>query len=122
MSGPVVRSPRVGLLLKKAGASTESTRFVMRPYRYLTEPRRTKKGKAPIVLALHARGASVEDIQQLTSCPRRTVERYVADFEAGRCEADFTPYLGADLGPRDWCKLYGVWCAHFQKRGSPSRR
>jgi hypothetical protein len=118
----LIRSPRVGLLLKKAGSQTESTRFVMRPYRYLTEPRRTRKGKAPIVLALHARGDSVADIQRLTNCPRRTIERYVADFEAGRLEADFTPYLGADLGPRDWCKLYGVWCAHFSERGSANRR
>lgn len=105
------RSPRVGLLLKKATARTESTRYVMRPYRYLTEPRRTKKGKMHMVLALHAQGAGVEDIQRLTNCPRRSVERYVADFETGRKEADFAPYFGIDLGPAQWCKLYGVWFA-----------
>ncbi|HWG41657.1 MAG TPA: hypothetical protein VN688_02645 [Gemmataceae bacterium] len=111
---PPIRSPRVGLLLKKARSSTESTRYVMRPYRYLTQPRRTKKGKIHMVLALHARGESLDDIQRLTNCPRRAIERYVAAFEAGRAEADFTPYFGIDLGPSELCKLYGVWCAHFQ--------
>ncbi len=51
---PIYRSARVGLFLKRGGSRTESTRFLMRPYRYLTEPRRTKKGKLHVVLALHA--------------------------------------------------------------------
>ncbi len=59
---PLMRSPRVGLLLKKNGCQTESLRFVMRPYRYLTEPRRTKKGKACIVLSLYARRADLADV------------------------------------------------------------
>jgi 3-methyladenine DNA glycosylase Mpg len=110
---PLLRSPRIGLLLKKATARTDSTRFVMRPYRYLSQPRRTKKGKLHMVLALHAQGAGVEDIQRLTGCPKRTVERYAADFETGRKEADFMPYFGIDLGPAELCKLYGVWFANW---------
>jgi 3-methyladenine DNA glycosylase Mpg len=108
----IYRSARVGLFLKRAGSRTESTRFVMRPYRYLTEPRRTKKGKLHLVLALYARGESLDDIRRLTNCPRRTVERYVTEFEAGRKEADFTPYFGIDLGPGELCRLHGVWWAH----------
>ena len=111
---PLIRSPRVGLFLKKLGSRTESVRYVMCPYRYLTEPRRTKKGKIHMVLALHARGNSLDDIQRLTNCPRRTIERYVADFAVGRKVADFNRYFGIALGPRELCKLYGVWCAHFQ--------
>jgi 3-methyladenine DNA glycosylase Mpg len=114
---PLLRSPRVGLMLKKVTARTDSTRFVMRPYRYLSEPRRTKKGKLHMVLALHAQGAGVEDIQRLTHCPRRTVERYVAAFETGRKEADFAPYFGIDLGPTELSKLYGVWFAHWGFEG-----
>ncbi len=112
---PLVRSARVGLLLKKGGSPTESTRFVMRPYRYLSEPRRTKKGKLHVVLALHVRGDSFDDIQRRTNCPRRAIERYVADFEIGRKEADFTPYLGIDLRPAQLAQLYGVWSAHFSE-------
>jgi hypothetical protein len=100
-------------MLKKIATRTEGTRFVMRPYRYLTEPRRTKKGKLHLVLALHAQGSSAPDIQRLTNCPRRAVERYVADFERGRKEADFAPFFGIDLGPAELGRLYGVWFAHW---------
>ncbi|HZV06343.1 MAG TPA: hypothetical protein VE999_14785 [Gemmataceae bacterium] len=110
---PLFRSPRVGLMLKKVAARTEASRFIMRPYRYLTEPRRTKKGKLHLVLALHAQGKSALDIQRLINCPPRTIERYIADFERGRKEADFDPYSGIDLGPAELCKLYGVWFAHW---------
>ncbi len=110
---PLFRSPRVGLMLRKVAARTEATRFVMRPYRYLTEPRRTKKGKLHLVLALHAQGIDPSEIQRLTNCPRRTIERYIVYFERGRKEADFAPYFGIDLGPAELCKLYGVWFAHW---------
>lgn len=111
---PLVRSPRVGLLLKRVRSREDSTRFVMRSYRYLSDPQRTKKGKVHMVLSLHADGEDIEEICRRTNCPRRTVERYVADFESGRADGEFTPYFGIDLGPREWCKLYGVWCAHFR--------
>jgi 3-methyladenine DNA glycosylase Mpg len=110
---PLFRSPRVGLLLKQAVARRKATRFIMRPYRYLTEPQRLKKGKLLLVLSLHVQGVSIQEIQRLTNCSRRAVERYIADFEQGRKEADFRPYFGIDLGPTELCKLYGVWAAHW---------
>jgi 3-methyladenine DNA glycosylase Mpg len=120
---PLLRTPRVGLLLKRAASRTESTRFLMRLYRYLSEPRRTRKGKAHMALALHAQGVGVEDIQRRTNCPRRAIERYIAAFERGREEADFTPYFGIDLGPSEWCQLYGVWSARWgSQRAKPRRR
>lgn len=112
---PLIRSPRVGLLLKRVTSRTESTRFVLRGYRYLSDPRRTKKGKLLMVLALHAQGESIEDIQRLTNSSRRTIERYIADFESGRQAADFTPFFGKDLGPADLSRLYGVWSAHYPR-------
>lgn len=110
---PLFRSPRIGLMLKKVAARTEASRFVMRPYRYLTEPRRIKKGKLHLVLALHAQGMDVEQIQRLTNSSHRAVERYIADFERGRKEADFAPYFGRDLSPAELCRLYGVWFANW---------
>jgi hypothetical protein len=110
---PLLRSPRVGLSLKRLRNSPQPPRYVMRSYRYLSEPKRIAKGKLHMVLAEHARGGAAEQINKVTGCPRGTVGRYVADFEEGRREADFTPFWGIDLGPRDLCKLYGVWWAQF---------
>jgi hypothetical protein len=106
---PLFRCGRVGLTLKNARNKPEATRFILKPYRYLSEPRKTAKGKPLMVLAMHARGASVEEITKATGCPRMSVERYVADFEAGRGHSDFAAYLGTELKPADLCRLHGTW-------------
>jgi hypothetical protein len=113
------RSARVGLSLKRASKSSPMPRYVMRPYRYLSEPERTAKGKMLLVLALHVQGHDAESIRELTGCPRRTVERYVADFEAGKKVTDFAPYIGVELKPPDLCKLHGTWQAVW---GTPAAR
>jgi len=117
---PLYRSPRVGLRIPgKAGAASlsplhlQATSFIMRPYRYLTAPQRTKKGKLLLVLSLHAQGIDAHEIQRLTNCLPRTVARYIAAFERGRKEADFKPFIGVALGPVELCRLYGVCFAHW---------
>ena len=106
---PLFRSGRVGLTLKNARNKVEAPRYILLPYRYLTEPRKIAKGKPLMVLALHARGASVEEIHQATGCSRKSVQRYVEDFERGRDSLNFAAYLGADLTPADLCRLHGTW-------------
>jgi hypothetical protein len=112
---PLLRTARVGLTLKRLKQAEGPMRYIMRPYRYLSEPRRIAKGKIHMVLALHAQGKGAGEITEACGCPRGTVQRYVEDFEAGRQEADFGPFWGIDLGPRDLCKLHGVWHAKFGK-------
>jgi hypothetical protein len=111
----VFQSPRVGLSLCRAVQMPEPVPYVMRPYRYLTEPRRIRKGKVLLVLALHAGGADDDAINRLTGCPLRTVRRYVAEFEAGRRTDDIDRYRGLDPRPPELCRLYGAWWA--QQRG-----
>ena len=107
------RSARVGLSLKRVKKTSDAPRFIMRPYRYLTEPSRTSKGKLLLVLALHAQGTDPETIRRLTDSPRQTIQRYIEDFEAGRAERDFSPYFGIDLGPKELCRLHGAWHANY---------
>jgi hypothetical protein len=109
----VYRSSRVGLSLKKAHGKPDAPRFVARPYRFLTEPRGISKGKVHLVLALHRRGETAESIAQLTGCPKKTVERYVKDFEAGKPVADFGGYVGKELGTVELCRLLGTWTAKY---------
>ena len=106
---PLLCSGRVGLTLKNARNKPDATRYILRPYRYLTEPRKTAKGKPLMVLALHARGVSVEEIHRTTGCPRKSIQRYLEDFERGCRSRDFTAYLGTDLTPADLCRLHGTW-------------
>ncbi|MBA4067103.1 MAG: hypothetical protein C0501_26030 [Isosphaera sp.] len=107
----VYATSRVGLSLKKAKGVPAAPRNVGKPYRYVTEPRRVTKGKPHLVLALHRRGESVEAIRELTGCPRKTVERYVADFAAGKKVTGFDGYVGKELSTGDLCRLLGTWAA-----------
>jgi hypothetical protein len=112
----IVRSARVGLSLKRANGTAQPTRYIMRPYRFLTEPRRITKGKPYLVLALHAQGCDPNRIREITGCPRKSIERYIEDFNAGWTAGDFTPFIGIDFGPKELCRLHGVWKATM---GSP---
>ena len=65
------------------------------------------------MLALHRRGETADAIHRVTGVPRRTIERYVKDFEAGKAAADFGVYIGKDLGTAELCKLLGTWAAKY---------
>jgi hypothetical protein len=116
-SAAVLHTPRVGLTLKRSRGKPDAPRYVMRPYRYLTEPRRITKGKPHMVLALHQQGKDTAAIHELTGVPRKAVERYVADFEAGKKVPDFTSYVGTDLSTGDLCRLMGTCAAKFGSQG-----
>lgn len=108
-SRSIYRTARIGLSLKKSKKSPEPPRYVVRRYRYLSEPRRISKGKLHMVLALHAEGLSAEEIHDVTGCPKATVERYIADFEEGCKEDGFDCYYGIDLSPKELCRLHGTY-------------
>ena len=116
----LLRTPRVGLTLKRMRKAPEPPRFLMRNYRFLSEPRRISKGKPHMVLSMYAAGAGVDQITLATGCPKGTVARYAADYEAGLLETDFGPYFGAELGTKEICRLYGAWNAHWGS-GAPSK-
>jgi hypothetical protein len=107
-SRPILRTSRVGLSLRRSRPGGTSLGFLLRPYRFLTEPRNTAKGKPHMVLALLARGESVERIREATGVPPASIRRYAADFEAGKRETDVSRYFGRELGTADLCTLSGM--------------
>ncbi|MBX9583468.1 MAG: hypothetical protein K2X87_24470 [Gemmataceae bacterium] len=119
-SAEVVTTARVGLTLRRSRGRPDAPRFVMRPYRYLTEPRRVAKGRPQTVLALHVAGKDAAAIQAQTGVARRVTDKYVADFAVGECEPDFGPYIGKELSTAELCRLLGTWTAHFGAARPPS--
>ena len=107
----VYQTSRVGLSLKKAKGKPDAPRFVGRPYRFHTEPALVSKGKVHLVLALHRAGKTPEEIRAATGVPKKTVDRYLADFAAGGSVEDFEAYVGKDLSTGELCKLLGTWAA-----------
>jgi len=110
---PLFRCGRVGLTLKNARNKPAATRFILKPYRYLSEPRRISKGKLHVVIAMHARGILPSEIRDRTGCPTGAIERWVTDYQEGITESDFTPYFGIELGPRELARLHGSWYAKY---------
>jgi hypothetical protein len=112
----VYQCSRVGLSLKKAKGKADAPRFVARPYRFLTEPVAISKGRPHLILALHRAGHTNEAISTVTGVPKKTIDRYIADFTAGHTVENFEGYIGKDLSTADLCKLLGTWHA---KHGTP---
>ena len=106
---PIFSTARVGLSLKKATTSNHMHLFILRPYRYLTEPRKISKGKVYLVLALHSQGMDIEQICQTTGSPQRSVREYINNFELGRQEKDFSQYYGMVFDRKQLCRLHGTW-------------
>ena len=103
----ILQTARVGLTLQQAKPGDEHERYLLKRYRYLSEPRRTAKGKMLMVLAALQDGRTPEEIRDLTGCPLATIRRYQAEYEAGRAETDLTPYLGRSLSTAELCRLHG---------------
>ena len=57
----ILRTPRVGLTLLRAKQLGAMPRYLMRPYRFVGEPRKVAKGKPHMVLALYARRRRGDD-------------------------------------------------------------
>jgi hypothetical protein len=107
-SRPVLPCSRVGLTLRQADARSRHTDYLVRAYRYLTEPRHIRKGKLQMVLGLHQAGVTPEEIVRQTGCPRKTVAGYLAEYAAGTQQTGFAAYLGKEAGPPELCRLHGI--------------
>jgi hypothetical protein len=110
---PIYATSRVGLSLKRARGRPEMPRFLGRWYRFLTEPAEISKGKVHLVAALHRAGLSPEAIREVTGMPRKTIDRYLADFALGAHAENFDAYVGKDLSTGELCQLLGTWYAKF---------
>jgi hypothetical protein len=111
----VFRSARVGLSLRRAAVQPEALRFVMRPYRFLTEPRRIKKGKTLLLLQLHLEGRGIEEISHITGSPPRSIQRAIESCEAGLGCDSFDEFIGNHLTPLTLSRLQGAWQVRYGK-------
>lgn len=108
---PVVESPRVGLTLKR-GELEHRAGYLARPYRFLSEPRRIKKGRPHVVVGMHRRGRQAAEIAAATGSSAAQVAKYVAQYEAGKRlhPREFVK----DLSAEELCRLLGA-CERFME-------
>jgi len=104
----VYATPRIGLTLKK-GNTEARRRFIARPYRFLSEPARIRKGKPHLITALHLQGWSPDAIVAATGTRRSVLQGYLEAFEAGRRRP--IAELTGDLSTTELCELLGACAA-----------
>ena len=106
----LLRTARIGLSWKRRTelADEPNRHFLVRRYRYLSQPTRTAKGKLQTVLALLADGFSPEVIHKMTGSSVKVIQRYAADFVAGRRETNLARYYGRAWSSADFCRLHGA--------------
>lgn len=103
----IYRTPRVGLSLKRMESFPEMPRFLAKPYRFLTDPRRTTKGRPSLAIGLHRQGLTIAEIAELTGQRRTVIEAYLAWFEEGRREK-VESFAGRELNVAERCRLLGT--------------
>lgn len=101
----VYASPRVGLSLKRF--SSDKLDYLMRPYRFLTDPS-IKKYKNLIILAMLKEGLPETQIQEMTHTSISVIRRYHEQFNTGKSQSRPMQEFTGDLSVNDLNYLYGA--------------
>ncbi len=104
----IFSSARVGLNLKKELSEKESA-YITRDYRFLTEPRRIKKGRVQLIMALHLKGWGIEAIHELTGTPNRAILRYIRAFQEALDGKFLKDSLPSKLSSVDLARIHGLF-------------
>ncbi len=108
----VLATARVGLTLKRMYQHREMPAYIMRNYRFLSDPK-IKKGKIHSVIALHKMGRSPDEIRTLAKSPARSIQGYLRAFQEGLELENFNRFRGRSLKVADLCQLHGAWQRHY---------
>jgi hypothetical protein len=110
----IVKSPRVGLSLRKY--ATDMEKYFGKHYRYLTLPSKITKGKNLMTVGLYQRGKTRADISHMIGSSLKAVGKYIEMFEVGKTKS-WKDYVGIELsGADEVCMLLGA-CASANDAG-----
>jgi len=102
---PIVQSPRVGLVLR----TDNHSKFLMKPYRFLTYPLLCKKGKQHLVLELYYLGKTKEEITKITGGTNASVTGYLQSYDASKAKPKKTSdYYAQKLKTDEFSKCFQV--------------
>jgi len=112
------KTARVGLTLKRAHKHREMKRYIMRPYRYLTDARAVKKGRLHHVIGLHKAGRTPAEIRALTGSPNKSIQGYIDAYTEGQAIDSLNRWYGKSLKSRDLCLLHGAFNALYETQSA----
>jgi hypothetical protein len=104
----ILSCARVGLSLRRARLPGAWTDYLLKPYRFVSDPSNIRKGRAQMVISRHRAKYTEEDVSRSIGCPSRVIRRYITEYEAGLATGQFEDYFGNVLRANDVCRLHGV--------------
>jgi len=103
----ILVSPRVGLSPTKH--KPDQFKYIMREYRYLTQPLHIKKGKQYMVAALLGAKFNTQRIATITGCNVKSIESYTRIYEQAKANRNIEKFNGVKIeGGEDVIELYGM--------------
>lgn len=106
----ILATPRVGLGLPRAVREPLAWDFVFRPYRYVAEPRRCRKGKVPVILSRLQAGATIQAIHEELGTAPGPIARYAHAYHEGRAHARAgVPGNARVSSVLTYCAAFGQW-------------
>lgn len=104
-------SPRVGLTLKGKASNLDARKYLVSKYRFLTEPKRVKKGRAELIYGLVDSGIPTSEIRQLTGSPTKLIDKY---YFSKNAEQNFEMPKSGIVKPTDfWALANCNQCGRF---------
>ena len=101
----IYSSPRVGLTLKKISRKEKPQDFIMKGYRFLTEPKSVKKGRPYTIIGLLRNGYTTEEIKHLTGSPIGKINEI---YQLLQKPAELDDFFGISLGTKELCGLHSA--------------
>ena len=77
---PIYSTARVGLNGFTI-QDKEPWKYILRRYRFLSHPRKIRKGRVHLIMSLHRDGRSIDEIREITGSPKSAIQRHIDFFE-----------------------------------------
>lgn len=99
---------RVGLSMRRAQLPGSWADYLLKPYRFLSDPVSIRKGKSHMVIALHRAKVHSDEIPKTIGSRPHVVQRLIANYTRGLGSGRFEDYYGRVLTAKDICRLHGI--------------
>lgn len=86
--------------------------FCLKPYRYMIDASKVRKGRQHLILELHKNGQSAAEIQTTTGATKASITKYIASYERSKANPkEASAYFAKKLNADEFCEFYYVLAA-----------
>lgn len=81
----------------------------MKPYRYMIDASKVRKGRQHLILDLYKNGKTAEQIQTATGATKASIAKYIASYDKSKANPkEASSYFAKKLNADEFCEFYQV--------------